>query len=107
MRILQKILRKPLFDLGRVVVTPGIEEICDQHKGFDEYLTTCLALHQKGNWGNVGASDAKSNIDALDNGGLLLSSYHINPKDEHPDKVFWIITDADRSFTTFLLPSEY
>jgi hypothetical protein len=92
-----------LFDLGRIVATPGALRAAD-------YMQQCLMRHVGGDWGSVCADDRKSNFDALFSGGRILSSYPIDPA--KPCKGFggntlWIITEADRSVTTFLLPSEY
>ena len=52
--------------------------------------------------GDVAGADWQANDLALHNGGRLLSVYHtLN------DTKFWIITEADRSATTILLPEEY
>jgi hypothetical protein len=93
------------FDLGQIVSTPGTMNACSP-----DYLAECLARHARGDWGLVCAEDAASNEDAVTDHGRILSSYAIDPK--KPSKGFgentlWIITEADRSVTTFLLPSEY
>jgi len=93
------------FDLGQVVATPGALEACP----FD-HLLRCLARHARGDWGSVCPEDAARNDEALTEGSRILSAYPIDPA--KPCKGFganclWIITEADRSATTFLLPSEY
>jgi hypothetical protein len=100
-----KIPYPPLFPLGQVVSTPGALEACQP-----EYLNRCLYRHSRGDWGNVCDEDAATNAEAVDAGFRILSAYPINPG--KPCKGFgentlWIITEADRSVTTFLLPSEY
>jgi len=60
-----------------------------------------LRRHASGDWGDV--SDPEQNDHALQHGGRLLSVYEINESGE----TIWILTEADRSATTFLLPSEY
>ena len=94
-----------LFAIGRLVATPGALEACPP-----EHLQACLARHVRGDWGEVCAEDRKSNFEALFSGGRVLSAYPIDPA--KPCKGFganclWIITEADRSATTFLLPGEY
>jgi len=64
----------------------------------------------RGDWGCVDAEDRKTNDEAVSLGARILSAYPIDP--EKPCKGFgentlWIITEADRSVTTFLLPEEY
>jgi hypothetical protein len=94
-----------LFELGQIVSTPGALAACSR-----DYMGQCLTRHIRGDWGIVCAEDRKANFDALFNGGRLLSAYPIDPA--KPCKGFgentlWIITEADRSATTFLLPKEY
>jgi hypothetical protein len=61
-----------------------------------------LDRHAKGDWGDVDSQDAKENEISLQRGFRLLSSYTTAAGDR-----LWIITEADRSGTTLLLPSEY
>ena len=85
------------FPLGQVVSTPGAM------KYGSEQLSICLHRHAAGDWGDVCHEDKSSNDFALQSGdGRLFSSYNMG----HGDKL-WIITEWDRSVTTFLLPSEY
>jgi hypothetical protein len=96
---------KPKFDLGQIVSTPGALEACSR-----EHLTACLARHVTGDWGEVCAEDAASNDEAIREGGRVLSAYPIDPAKPckgFGDNTLWIITEADRSVTTFLLPDEY
>jgi hypothetical protein len=93
------------FDLGRIVSTPGVLEACSP-----EHLAECLTRHACGDWGNVNAEDVASNDEAITEGLRILSAYPIDPAKPRRgfgDNTLWIITEADRSVTTFLLPSEY
>lgn len=58
--------------------------------------------HARGDWGELDAEDRAANDRALKDGTRLLSAYHTKAGTK-----FWIITEADRSSTTALLPSEY
>jgi hypothetical protein len=94
-----------LFELGMVVATPGALEATTHEQRLE-----FLGRHMSGDWGVVCAEDRKANFEALFEGLRILSAYAIDPK--RPSKGFgentlWIITEADRSATTFLLPSEY
>ena len=60
-----------------------------------------LARHQAGDWGEVGAADRSANDEALRCGGMLLSAYTTARGVR-----LWVITEADRSVTTLLLPEE-
>lgn len=93
------------FKLGDIVTTRRVLEVCTHN-----HLLQCLARHAKGDWGNVCKEDAKSNDEALKNGFRVLSAYAIDPTKPakgYGENCLWIITEADRSITTFLLPSEY
>lgn len=83
--------------LGRVVATPGVLGAVPRSE-----LFAALERHMRRDWGDVCEADWRANDRALKIGERLLSSYKSN------DGVkFWIITERDRSSTTFLLPSEY
>jgi hypothetical protein len=90
----------PRFPMGRPVITPAAQAALDA-AGIEGVLP--LARHIHGDWGDLGAEDPATNELALLTGKRLLSSYNL--PDER-SKV-WIITEADRSVTTILLPEEY
>ena len=87
------------FDLGEVVATPGALAELERQQVLPIAL---LSKHLRGDWGSVSAEDALANDYALKEGNRLLSSYTIAPNVR-----IWIITEADRSVTTLMLPSEY
>ena len=89
----------PLFSLGRVVATPHALKVLEHHGVVPLSL---LQRHVRGDWGAVCQDDARANRDALRDGTRLLSSYPLG----EGVKV-WIITEADRSSTTLLMPSDY
>ena len=93
------------FSLGQIVATRGVIETVPSAR-----MAECLARHRRGDWGNVCKEDAAQNDLALQEGLRILSAYAIDeskPAKGYGDNCFWIITEADRSATTFLLPSEY
>ena len=93
------------FPMGRIVATSGALAACNPY-----HLNTCLFRHARGDWGNVCAEDKKQNDQALIDGERLLSAYPIDsskPSKGYGENCLWIITEADRSITTFLLPDEY
>ncbi|MBS0205931.1 MAG: hypothetical protein JSS49_23775 [Planctomycetes bacterium] len=87
------------FSLGQTVATPGVLAVLDESK---QSATEFLKRHSCGDWGELGAEDRKRNDDALIHGDRLLSAYEAR----NGSKI-WIITEADRSATTLLLPEEY
>ncbi len=58
--------------------------------------------HESGDWGEVCGEDREANERALEYGGRLYSAYH-----DSKGVAFWIVTEADRSATTVLLPYDY
>ena len=90
-------MRAPL-PLGKVLATPGALKLLVDAGGrpFDY-----LARHATGDWGELCAFDRRQNEIALRDGYRVLSSYDV------PAGKVWIITEADRSITTILLPEEY
>ena len=85
------------FPLGQTVATPSaLAEIPADD------ITAALARHAEGDWGDCGPEDWRENEFALKNDLRLFSVY----QDRNKVK-FWIITEADRSATTVLLPGDY
>ncbi len=92
-------LTPTLFEHGQVVATPGALETLQANNVMSLDL---LLRHLTGDWGVVAKEDAEANQQALEQGNRILSSYPLN----NGAKI-WVITEADRSATTFLLPEEY
>lgn len=89
------------FSLGKVVATSNlIRTVCL------EDITNALDCHARGdwtNWGDLEHEEAREANDiALEQGLRLHSVYH-----DRKGVKFWIITEADRSATTVLLPEDY
>lgn len=96
----------PLFPLGQVVATPGA---LDASSG-PLHFVGLLARHVRGDWGCVDPEDAAANDEAVREGSRVLSAYPIDPAKPcagYGKNCLWIITEADRSATTILLPGEY
>ena len=90
--------KRPLFPLGQVVATPAALAHFNEHRIQPaEYIRR----HQCGDWGDVPTEDAGENDFSVLHGLRVLSSYEIAAQR------VWIITEADRSSTTLLFPSEY
>ena len=85
------------FRLGRIVATPNALAKLTQPD-----ILLAIKRHQSGDWGDVGAEGAQENELSLKKGFRLFSVYHsaLGVK-------FWLITEADRSQTTVLLPEDY
>ena len=84
--------------LRRVLATPGALQLL-RDAGEDPF--GYLARHASGDWGELDAHDHRENERSLEHGWRLLSSYPVG------EKTIWVITEADRSVTTILLPGDY
>ena len=93
------IIFNPRFPLGHVAATPGAVEILESG-GLE--ASTFLNRHASCDWGDLCDEDRQSNENALKYGSRLFSSYKLPAGAK-----LWIITEADRSVTTLLLPNEY
>jgi hypothetical protein len=89
----------PLFPVGQIVATPGALALLEQsNKSPLEFVSR----HLRGDWGDLCREDKTENELSLKHGFRLMSSYKVTDAE-----MIWIITEADRSVTTLLLPSEY
>jgi hypothetical protein len=96
---MQKTERKPLFDLGQLVATPGALAALEKS---GQSPMNFLSRHVTGDWGEIPEEDRKENQFSLEKGFRLMSSYKTTAQD-----VLWVITESNRTHTTLLLPSEY
>lgn len=87
----------PKFILGRTVISQGAKALLNH----DEVLAA-FKRHTLGDWGDLGGEDKAANEAALKGEGRLLSRYT-----SVSGVPFYVITEADRSYTTILLPEEY
>src|SRR5436309_2596409 len=87
------------FPLGKLAATPGALEAIERA---GQTPIEFLRRHASCDWGEVGPEDAQENERSLREGFRLLSAYTTKLEDR-----LWIITEADRSVTTILLPEEY
>lgn len=83
--------------LGQLTATPAALAALTQPE-----IVAAIRRHASGDWGDVDAHDWAANNDALVYGTRLLSAYTSSK-----GIAFWVITEADRSVTTVLLPDDY
>ncbi len=96
---MQRLKKRRVFELGQIVATPGA--LAALQKAGQE-PADFLRRHVACDWGDLSNEDQNENDYSLENGFRLLSSYRTKADDK-----LWIITEADRSATTLLLPEEY
>jgi hypothetical protein len=87
------------FPLGRVVATPGALRACEKAEQAPEVF---LDRHVHGDWGDVPEEDKQENERSIEQGLRVLSAYTTSAGEQ-----IWVLTEADRSATTLLLPEEY
>lgn len=105
------------FPIGRLFATPGALSALARARDFgkpysvqranesEDRMSQVLPYvrrHAWGDWGDVSADDAQANEAALREDARILSAYELATGER-----LWIITEADRSSTTVLLPDEY
>jgi hypothetical protein len=89
----------PLFELGQLVGTPGALNVLEDA---EQNPIELLIRHVTGDWGELDNEDKKENEFSVEQGFRVLSAYTLDTGVK-----VWVITEADRSATTFLLPDEY
>lgn len=101
------------FPPGQIVATPGALELL-QETGFS--AAALISRHMHGDWGDLCDDDRAENNFAVTRRLRILSCYRLvdagrlaaTPKDQRSSlPTLWIISEADRSFTTLLRPDEY
>ncbi|WP_285374215.1 hypothetical protein [Pseudomonas sp. lyk4-TYG-107] len=90
---------KPMSELGALVITKGADALM---RGLKINPFFYFYRHLQGDWGDICDEDRQTNEDALISGNRLMSVYNVIAEER-----IWIITEADRSVTTILLPEEY
>src|SRR4051812_46229200 len=91
--------------LGRVMMTPGVAALIANQPALSVALVGWLARHARGECPNLSEDDQRENARPIQHGFRVVSSWTVGRgNNETP---IWIITEADRSATTVLLPSEY
>lgn len=89
----------PLFQMGRLCATPAAMEALKESGQFFEAF---VSRHVAGDWLHMNAEDIARNMEALRTGGRIFSSFALADGTR-----LYVITEADRSVTTLLLPSDY
>lgn len=90
---------QPKFSLGQLVATPGVLAALATN---GQSVLEFLERHRTGDWGVMDAQDKRANELSLKDGSRIISAYRLKDTTK-----IWLITEADRSATTILLPEEY
>ena len=90
------------FRPGRMVMTPGVKSLVVENTAFARLVVQSLIRHSQGDWGDLPEAAKQENEFSLQEGSRLFSAYQAEGL-----PTIWIITAADRSATTVLLPAEY
>jgi hypothetical protein len=90
---------KQKFPLGQIVATPAALDALNASGDSAHHF---LTRHATGDWGDLCEGDRQANDADMIHGGRLLSAYVLRDGTK-----LWVITEADRSATTLLLPSDY
>jgi len=88
-----------MFPFGKIVATPGALDVIEQEQ---VDAVALLRRHLSGDWGDLDAEDKAVNDRALRDGERVMSNYKLPS-----GKNIYIVTEADRSLTTYLLPEDY
>ena len=92
-------VNQPRFNLGQVVATQCAIRSLEKAQTSAREL---LNRHMNADFGSIDAEDRQSNLEAIDQGERILSSYTLTT-----GETLWVITEADRSSTCILCPSDY
>jgi hypothetical protein len=87
------------FELSQIVGTPGAVEAFERT---GQNPLEFIARHWTGDWGDLEEEDKEENEFSVGRELRILSAYHLSDGTR-----VWVITEADRSTTTLLLPKEY
>ena len=93
-----------LFPLGRISMTTNLQGRIQEAnpEGWEEELQGLIRRHISGDWGDLDEEDKQENQSSLERGSRIFSAYNVSE-----DLRVWVITEADRSSTTCLLPEDY
>ena len=96
---------QPKFEAGLVLITSGAVNALQKAAGADylRYAAELVARHQRGDWGTIEDGRRQANERAIEYGFRIHSRYDLPQGSGH----IWVVTEADRSTTTLLLPEEY
>ena len=93
---------KTLFHLGNVTATAQVVNSLDE-----QTILAIVRRHAMGDWGDLCREDRMSNVMAIERDERILSKYNLEQFGYKGLEDVYVITEADRSYTTVLFTSEY
>ncbi len=91
----------PRFQLGKLVITSGIQNIINEKPSFRYELVNYLNRYLNEDWGEICDGDKQMNDAAIKTNERILASYDTTKGN------IYVITERDRSYTTILLRNEH
>ena len=92
------------FKLGRLTVTRGISSEMVVSTKFQRFVMESVSRYSAGDWGELSTGDKLANDSAVANGDDRTLGAYVS---KELQRKIYILTDADRNFTTVMFPSEY
>lgn len=92
------------FEIGTLLATTQIADDFSRNEKFKDFVLQSFNRYIHCDWGEMSEDDKKLNDEAVKNGDERIFASYTNP---NTDVTIWIITEADRSHTTIIYPSEY
>lgn len=89
------------MEYGVIVATRGVADEMENNPAFAGEVDAAFSRYQRKDWGDLCQADKELNDQAVDGDDRILAAYKTSIG------TIWIITEWDRSATTFLFPSEY
>lgn len=100
-------IRSKLFRMGQLVLTRDVNDTVAENLRFSAFVLRCVRRHLHGDWGDMTPEDQRENAYSVGKHLRIFSSYKLPDGIKGTDGKLWVITEADRSATTVLWPSEY
>lgn len=92
-------MTEQIFGLGQMVATPAALKALEES---NQTPLDFIKRHAAGDWGDCCPEDAEANEEAILNEERIFSVYETAKGEK-----LYVITEADRSSTCCLLPSDY
>ena len=93
------------FQLGNLFASRTVAVTMEEQASFSAFVRQAIDRYLRCDWGEMSASDKQANDEAVSSGDARIFAAYDNP--DHLSWKIWIITEADRSYTTIIFPNEY